>query len=169
MTSEKPRPSERTGRPPHSRIADDEPHIGKIIQMKLELGSYEVILVPDGQAALDHLESDEPIDLVLLDIMMPFVSGLDVLARMRELPHRRNTPVFMLTAKGQDENFVRQVFSPSFIVWLNDSSPKEFAFELADGHLVASVPGYRDTTDGFDEMTGAGTVVATRLRDESAE
>jgi DNA-binding response OmpR family regulator len=124
MTTETTRPSARAGRPPHNRIADDEPHIGKIIQMKLELGSYEVVLVPDGQAALDHLESDEPIDLVLLDIMMPFVSGLDVLARMRELPHRRDTPVFMLTAKGQDgdrtralelgaTDFLTKPFSPS--------------------------------------------------------
>jgi CheY-like chemotaxis protein len=58
--------------------------------------------VPDGRSALERLESDEPIDLVLLDIMMPFVSGLDVLAELRKMPHRRDTPVIILTAKGQD-------------------------------------------------------------------
>lgn len=92
---------------PHILVADDEPHIGRIIQMKLERGPYQVTLVPDGRAALERLESDEPIDLVLLDIMMPYVSGLDVLARLRDLPHRRSTPVIMLTAKGQDGDRTR--------------------------------------------------------------
>jgi DNA-binding response OmpR family regulator len=88
-------------------VADDEPHIGKIIQMKLELGPYRVTLLSDGRAALEALESQEPIDLVLLDIMMPHLSGLEVLARARTLPHRRDTPVIMLTAKGQDGDRTR--------------------------------------------------------------
>ena len=83
-------------------VADDEPHIGRIIQMKLEQGPYEVTLVPDGRAALEELRSDAPIDLVLLDIMMPHATGLEVLAEARGLPHRRDTPVIILTAKGQD-------------------------------------------------------------------
>jgi DNA-binding response OmpR family regulator len=83
-------------------VADDEPHIGRIIQLKLEQGPYEVTLVPDGRAALDRLESDEPIDVVLLDIMMPHATGLEVLAAARGLAHRRETPVIILTAKGQD-------------------------------------------------------------------
>lgn len=91
----------------HVLVADDEPHIGRIIQMKLEQGPYRVTLVPDGRAALEHLEGAEPLDLVLLDIMMPFVSGLDVLATTRQLPHRASTPVIILTAKGQDADRVR--------------------------------------------------------------
>jgi DNA-binding response OmpR family regulator len=75
--------------------------------MKLERGPYQVTLVSDGRAALERLESEAPIDLVLLDIMMPYVSGLDVLARLRELPNRRSTPVIMLTAKGQDGDRTR--------------------------------------------------------------
>jgi two-component system alkaline phosphatase synthesis response regulator PhoP len=83
-------------------VADDEPHIGRIIQMKLEQGPYEVTLVADGRAALDELQGPEPIDVVLLDIMMPYASGLEVLAEARRLPHRRETPIIILTAKGQD-------------------------------------------------------------------
>jgi two-component system, OmpR family, alkaline phosphatase synthesis response regulator PhoP len=90
---------------PHPRrvlVADDEPHIGRIIQMKLEQGPYEVTLVADGAAALEQVRGDTPIDLLLLDIMMPNATGLEVLAEARELPHRRDTPVIILTAKGQD-------------------------------------------------------------------
>jgi DNA-binding response OmpR family regulator len=90
------------GAPRRVLVADDEPHIGRIIQMKLEQGPYEVTLVADGRAALDELQGAEPIDVVLLDIMMPYATGLEVLAEARQLPHRRDTPIIILTAKGQD-------------------------------------------------------------------
>lgn len=85
-------------------VADDEPYIGRIIQLKLEGGPYRVELVLDGQEALERLRSDTPYDLVLLDIMMPRASGLDVLEEIRKLPHRQGTPVIMLTAKGQEDD-----------------------------------------------------------------
>lgn len=83
-------------------VADDEPHIGYIIRLKLEQGPYQVALVSDGTEALEHLRGHEPIDVVLLDIMMPGATGLEVLAQARALPHRRDTPIIILTAKGQD-------------------------------------------------------------------
>lgn len=88
-------------------VVDDEPHIGRIIQLKLEDGPYRVELAYDGRTALDRLRSDATIDLVLLDIMMPHASGLEVLEQLRALPHRRETPVIMLTAKGQDADRAR--------------------------------------------------------------
>jgi DNA-binding response OmpR family regulator len=83
-------------------VADDEPHIGRIIQMKLEQGPYEVTLVSDGLEALEYLRADGSVDVILLDIMMPHYSGLEVLAEARRLPHRATTPVIILTAKGQE-------------------------------------------------------------------
>jgi two-component system, OmpR family, alkaline phosphatase synthesis response regulator PhoP len=105
-------------------VADDEPHIGRIIQLKLERAPYDVTLVPDGRAAISRLEGDETIDLVLLDIMMPYLSGLDVLAQLKQLPHRADTPVIILTAKGQEadreramelgaSDFLTKPFSPN--------------------------------------------------------
>jgi CheY-like chemotaxis protein len=61
-----------------------------------------VVLVSDGEEALEHLRGSEPIDVVLLDIMMPRATGLEVLEQARQMPHRRDTPVIILTAKGQD-------------------------------------------------------------------
>lgn len=86
----------------HILVVDDEPYIGRIIQLKLETGPYRVELVQDGRSALERLHSGNQIDLILLDIMMPHVSGLDVLAELRQIPHRRATPVIMLTAKGHE-------------------------------------------------------------------
>ena len=71
--------------------------------------------------------------------------------------------------KEQDPVWVRRFFSPSFIVWLTESPPKKFAFELVAGTLVCYVPKHRDTTEGFDEMIAVGCSVAKRLADEAAE
>ena len=108
----------------HVLVADDELHIGRIIQLKLENGPYRVSLVPDGRAALERLQGDEPIDVVLLDIMMPYLSGLDVLDEVRRMSHRDRLPVIILTAKGQDTDreramdlgatdFLTKPFSPN--------------------------------------------------------
>lgn len=105
-------------------VADDEPYIGRIIRMKLEEGPYRVEIVHDGREALARLRTDERFDLVLLDIMMPHASGLEVLEELRQLPHRRDTPVIMLTAKGQQTDreraaahdatdFLTKPFSPT--------------------------------------------------------
>jgi len=104
-------------------VADDEPHIGRIIKMKLENGPFEVQLAFDGREALDALRAEPAsFDLVLLDLMMPELSGIDVLSAMRSELHSE-TPAIILTAAGQDEQerdalahganaFVTKPFSP---------------------------------------------------------
>ena len=87
----------------HVLVADDEPHIGRIIKMKLEQGPFRVTLAYDGREALEILERSPDIGLVLLDLMMPQLSGLDVLARMRADERWKHTPCIILTAAGQEE------------------------------------------------------------------
>jgi two-component system, OmpR family, alkaline phosphatase synthesis response regulator PhoP len=89
--------------PCHVLVADDEPHIGRIIKMKLEQGPFEVSLAYDGREALDTLERERDIGLVLLDLMMPHLSGLDVLARMRADERWKDVPTIILTAAGQEQ------------------------------------------------------------------
>jgi two-component system, OmpR family, alkaline phosphatase synthesis response regulator PhoP len=107
----------------HVLVADDEPHIGRIIKMKLEQGPFRVSLVYDGREALETLEREPDVGLVLLDIMMPDVSGLDVLARMRADERWKSIPTIILTAAGQEQqhrsalelgatDFMTKPFSP---------------------------------------------------------
>ena len=84
----------------HILVADDEPHIGRIIKMKLEQGPFTVSLAYDGQEALDFVNSAERVDLVLLDLMMPKLSGLDVLRLIREQEKFKALPCIILTAGG---------------------------------------------------------------------
>lgn len=104
-------------------VIDDEPYIGRIIQLKLETGPYQVDICADARSALDLLRGDLPIDVILLDIMMPHMNGFEVLTELRRLPHRCETPVIMLTAKGQEtdraqarslgaSDFLTKPFSP---------------------------------------------------------
>ncbi|CAN5771419.1 N/A [soil metagenome] len=104
-------------------VVDDEPYIGRIIQLKLEDSPYHVDVCQDGITALDRLRTDDPIDLILLDIMMPTMNGFEVLALLREIPHRSETHVIMLTGKGQStdreqaaslgaSDFLTKPFSP---------------------------------------------------------
>jgi len=92
--------TDATNRPCHILIADDEPHIGRIIKMKLEQGPFRVSIAYDGQEALDFINNEEQIDLVLLDLMMPKLSGLDVLKQIREQERFKSLPCIILTAGG---------------------------------------------------------------------
>src|SRR5215472_12060622 len=87
----------------HVLVADDEPHIGRIIKMKLEQGPFRVTLAYDGREALEILKAEPDIGIVLLDLMMPHLSGLDVLAEIRADPKRRDIPCIILTAAGQEQ------------------------------------------------------------------
>jgi hypothetical protein len=69
----------------------------------------------------------------------------------------------------QDQNWLRQVFSPTFIVWLTDSAPEKFAFELVNGSLCCYVSGHTKSTAELDLIRNASAAVATRLREESLE
>lgn len=106
-------------------VADDEPYIGRIIRLKLEEGPYHVEVVHDGRAALERLRGDDRFDLVLLDIMMPYTDGLAVLAELRSLPHRRETPVIMLTAKGQNADRERAAAHGATDFMTKPFSPKK--------------------------------------------
>ena len=87
----------------HALVADDEPHIGRIIKMKLEQGPFRVTLAYDGREALEVLRREPDIGIVLLDLMMPYLSGLDVLAEMKRDERLKHVPAIVLTAAGQDQ------------------------------------------------------------------
>jgi two-component system, OmpR family, alkaline phosphatase synthesis response regulator PhoP len=83
-------------------VVDDEPHIGRIISARLAQGPFDVTLVSSGRAACERLDRDEPLALMVLDLMMPEISGFDVLHVARQNPRWARLPCIVLTAMGQD-------------------------------------------------------------------
>lgn len=75
----------------------------------------------------------------------------------------------IFATKEQDANRLRQLFSPTFIVWLADSAPDKFAFELVDGNLCCYVSGHKENAADLDAIAAATGAVAKRLRDEALE
>ncbi len=80
---------------------DDEPHIRRLVQVNLERHGYEVITATDGKDALEKIATEKP-DLVVCDVMMPYMDGFEVLQTLRKNADTRELPVIMLTAKAQD-------------------------------------------------------------------
>ncbi|HEY6729659.1 MAG TPA: hypothetical protein VI039_01405 [Solirubrobacterales bacterium] len=75
----------------------------------------------------------------------------------------------IFATKEQDANWLRQLFSPTFIVWMTDSAPEKFAFELVDGTLCCYVSGHKESAAELDTIAAATGAVAQRLRDEALE
>ncbi|HEX3325173.1 MAG TPA: hypothetical protein VHR65_08610 [Solirubrobacterales bacterium] len=75
----------------------------------------------------------------------------------------------IFAGKEQDMVWLRQLFSPTFIVWLTDSAPKKFAFELVGGTLCCYVKGHKKSAADLDMVRTASAAVATRMHDEATE
>lgn len=87
-------------------VVDDERHIVRLIQVNLERAGYQVVTAFDGKEGLKKVEAEKP-DLIVLDVMMPYMDGFEVLKRLQANQSTRNIPVVMLTAKAQDADVFR--------------------------------------------------------------
>lgn len=82
-------------------IVDDEVNIVTALEFLLQKCGYEVMVAQNGEEALQRVESFAP-DLVLLDVMMPRISGYEVCRRMRERADWKHIKIVMLSAKGRE-------------------------------------------------------------------
>ena len=126
-------------------VADDEAHIGRIIKIKMEQGPFRVTLAFDGQEALDVLEAEDRIDLVVLDLMMPKLSGLDVLDRIKASERWKDVPCIILTAAGQEEYEHDAKTSGATAFLTKPFSPKKLYALIAElTGVAADEPGVDD-------------------------
>lgn len=87
-------------------VVEDEDALATLLQYNLEKEGYRVILAGDGEEALILVQEALP-DLVVLDWMLPKVSGIEVCRRLRQRTESRNLPILMLTARGEESDRVR--------------------------------------------------------------
>ena len=126
----------------HVLVADDEPHIGRIIKLKLERGPFRVTLAFDGREALEVLSSDDAVALAVLDVMMPNLSGFDVLESMRTSERWRDIPCIMLTAAGQEAQHKRAMALGATDFMTKPFSPKKLYQRTAELLGVARTPDF---------------------------
>ncbi|ADL07729.1 response regulator transcription factor [Thermosediminibacter oceani] len=107
-------------------VVDDEPNIVELVRFNLENSGFKVITASDGQQALDLVQKEQP-DLVILDIMLPGIDGLEVCRIFRRQRATRDIPVILLTAKTEEidkvlglemgaDDYITKPFSPRELV-----------------------------------------------------
>ncbi len=111
---------------PKILVVDDETHIVELVKFNLEKEGYRVIVAYDGQSALEKVRDVIP-DLILLDIMLPKMDGLEVCRAIKQVPQYNTIPIIMLTAKGEEidtvlglemgaDDYIKKPFSPREMV-----------------------------------------------------
>jgi DNA-binding response OmpR family regulator len=108
-------------------MIEDHDDTASVVRFILERNGYAVRHAPDGRNAKRLTETSEPPDLVLLDISLPSLSGLEVLRAIRSTPEWQRIPVIMLTANGRPESiaeattlgateYLKKPFSPEHLL-----------------------------------------------------
>jgi two-component system phosphate regulon response regulator PhoB len=150
-------------------VVEDEASLATLLSYNLEKAGYAVSLATTGEDAMLLLE-EEPPDLVLLDWMLPHISGIEICRRLRRMPQTRDLPVIMLTAKGEEadrirgldtgaDDYITKPFSPSELVariraLLRRARPALSANELSAGDLVMDLEAYRVYYSGDEVPLG---------------
>lgn len=100
-------------------IVDDEPDFLDIMRARLEADDYDVTTAVNGEEALNYIKNSKP-DVVLLDVLMPGIDGLEVLKRIRKIDD--SLPVYIITAFSTDERFkeANKLGASGFIVKTDD-------------------------------------------------
>src|SRR5258707_11077677 len=122
-------------------VVDDDPDIRDLIQAILEAAGHDVTVAAEGQEALNKLKR-RPYELVVLDIMMPTMSGYEVLEQIRAMPSRAETPVIVVTAKHDPSGVMREVKGGAV-----DHLAKPFLPEELEEVVERALSGTQETTD----------------------
>lgn len=97
-------------------IVDDEPDLRGMVRLILELAGYEVVEAHHGAAALERLGA-ERVDLLITDVMMPVMSGTELIDRLRDDPQCANLPIVVLSASphtvDRADHVMRKPFAPA--------------------------------------------------------
>ena len=91
---------------PRVLVVEDEDSLATLLQYNLDKEGYQVSIAGDGEEALVQIDEAMP-DLILLDWMLPKVSGIEVCRRLRARTETRNVPIIMLTARGEETDRIR--------------------------------------------------------------
>lgn len=112
---------------PRVLVVEDNEHAAYLLRVLLERAGFEVSVSPDGHDAQARLRSMAPVDLVILDLMLPYVSGYQVLIDARRDPNWRHVPIIVVTARTLEmdavraletgaSDFVRKPFQPDELI-----------------------------------------------------
>lgn len=135
-------------------VADDEPAISEMICTGLELAGYRTRKAANGQIALQMIVNDRP-DLVILDWMMPMMSGLEVTSRLKRDERTADIPVILLTARAEEDDKIRGLDAGADDYIVKPFSPRELSARVK---AVLRRSGHNEASEG---LKAAGLVFDT--------
>jgi two-component system, OmpR family, phosphate regulon response regulator PhoB len=154
-------------------VVEDEPDLADLVALNLRREGHEVVVAHDGSTALAEIQRSQP-DLLVLDVMLPDMSGLEVCRRLRRNAQTIRLPVIMLTARNDEvdrvvgfevgaDDYVPKPFSPRELVLRVDAilrrtiAPQEVGGPqvIALGDLVIDVPAHRVEVQGQEILLTA--------------
>ncbi|NQV79995.1 MAG: phosphate regulon transcriptional regulator PhoB [Alphaproteobacteria bacterium] len=109
---------------PHILVVEDEPPLVEVLRYNLEKAGYRVSVAGDGAEALGRVRDTIP-DLIILDWMLPKLSGIEVCKQLREDPDAKDVPVIMLTARGEEADRLKGLASGADDYVVKPFSPAE--------------------------------------------
>ena len=127
-------------------IVEDDPSLVELLRYNLEIEGFDVSVARDGEGGMEAIDTQEP-DLVVLDWMLPNMSGIEICRQMRKKPATRQTPVIMLTAKGEETDRIRGLETGADDYMVKPFSPAELTARIK-AVLRRSAPG-----DGSASLT----------------
>jgi DNA-binding response OmpR family regulator len=115
---------------PSVLVVEDDVHIAHVLSFMLERQGYRVIHVADGRAAVQHVTAEPAPDLVLLDVMLPYVDGFEIVGLIRAQAGWEAVPVLMLTAKNTERDTVRALDAGANDFIIKPFQPQELLARL---------------------------------------
>lgn len=116
-------------------VCDDEPHIIEGLRYLLRAPDREIVIAHNGQEAMELVTQQVP-DLLIIDVMMPVMNGIETIARLRECQDCRDLPIVILTAKGQAQDSAMAQELWGAVVMAKPFQPKrlrEIVTEILEG------------------------------------
>jgi DNA-binding response OmpR family regulator len=97
-------------------LVDDEPDVVKVVSKRLETEGFEVLVAPTGKEALAKAPAERP-DAIILDVMLPEISGFEVCAKLKQDARTRQIPIIIYTGKGRqgDEQLCRELGADGYV------------------------------------------------------
>ena len=111
-------------------MVEDEEDTASLLKFLLERASYRVVHAKDGRSAQELVDTMEQPDIILLDVMLPFPSGLQVLTYIRSKAAWEKVPIVMLTADGSEHDIKRALESGANDYMLKPFNPRELTSRL---------------------------------------
>ncbi len=136
---------------PQILVVEDEPPLVEVLRYNLEKEGYLVSVAEDGAAALDNVHRATP-DLIILDWMLPELSGIEVCRQLREDPDSKDVPVIMLTARGEEADRVKGLASGADDYVVKPFSPAELLARVR-AVLRRSTSSAPDETLSYGDLT----------------